>query len=470
MRELRLSGVHEDGEHLLLVDDEGERSQLRITEELRSAIRRDRSRALADAGVPEHDQVELRPRDVQGLLRSGLSLEDVAERAGWTVEKVSRYEAPIRAERDHVAALARAVPVADPAARRGEEGTFGERVERRLDGRGVAADDVTWDSWRDSEQDWTVQCAFPAGGRLRQATWRFAVDTCILTPVDDEARWLGEDESSPGPLQAATPVRDTSVYDVEAEGGLDGAPAPKVRTVRGGASSATAVPSHPAGRAADREDTSAGTATGGVAEADTVDLMAAMRERTKGRRRKGRGRQSASASTDFPADAAPPAQVDTDGPPPPLGSHPCEEEAAASASSTSSDAATTDTTADAPDAPERPSHDPVTGTADMFADFDFDSVRRPGSRSETLAVDDIAPDDDRDAVGAEPEVVEVAEDDVPADDETADAAEQSKPETDDTSDGTTGTTIPDRPSAARKGRPSVPSWDDIMFGRRPGRD
>ena len=26
--------------------------------------------------------------------------------------------------------------------------------------------------------------------------------------------------------------------------------------------------------------------------------------------------------------------------------------------------------------------------------------------------------------------------------------------------------VPSRPSQARKGRPSVPSWDDIMFGKR----
>ncbi|WP_265444010.1 septation protein SepH [Flexivirga meconopsidis] len=455
MRELRLTGVHEDGEHLLLVDDEGERSQLRITEELRAAIRRDRSRALADAGVPEPEQVELRPRDVQTLLRSGLSLEDVAERSGWTVEKVSRYEAPIRAERDYVAGLARAVLVADATARRGEEGTFGERIERRLDGRGVDADDVTWDSWRSSDQDWTVQCSFPAGGKLRHATWRFGIDGRTLTPVDDEARWLGEDETSPGPLQAAAPVRDSSVYDVEAEGGLDAAPAPKVRTVRGGTtSSATAVPVHPAGRAHDRRDADAGLSA--TADAETVDLMAAMRERTKGRRRKSRGRQSQSAQ--FPADAAPPEQLDTDGRPPPAGSHPRPE---------------------APKAEEL-GHDPVTGTADMFADLDLSDVQ-PAEDTEgagapdasasgeavaeatvdnadnadadkaddVVAVDDIAPDDDRDAVTFEPdtEPAPVAQ---PHDDEVE--------------------AIPDRPSAARKGRPSVPSWDDIMFGRRPGRD
>ncbi len=49
----------------------------------------------------------LRPAAVQALIRSGLSAEEVAERAGWTVEKVHRYEGPILAEREHVASLAR---------------------------------------------------------------------------------------------------------------------------------------------------------------------------------------------------------------------------------------------------------------------------------------------------------------------------------------------------------------------------
>src|SRR5579875_1957182 len=220
MRELRLIGVHDDGEHLLLAgsEDSEERLVLAIDDALRAAVRRMRHRPSADVGsVPVPD--ELRPRDVQALLRAGVSVDDVAERAGWTTEKVLRYEGPIRAEREHIAGVARGLAVSGGSAGR-TDSTFGQRVERRLDGRGVAADDIVWDSWRGHDDAWTVICSFPAGGRQRQASWHFDVRGRILEPTDDEARWLGEDENAPG-LLSSGPGRDASVYDVEAEGGLE---------------------------------------------------------------------------------------------------------------------------------------------------------------------------------------------------------------------------------------------------------
>src|SRR5690554_3458298 len=42
MRELELDGIHDDGEHLLLVDSDGERYTLRIDKALRAAVRSDR--------------------------------------------------------------------------------------------------------------------------------------------------------------------------------------------------------------------------------------------------------------------------------------------------------------------------------------------------------------------------------------------------------------------------------------------
>ena len=44
MHDLRLIGVHEDGEHLLLSDSEGGRFRVRVDEPLRTAVRRDRPR------------------------------------------------------------------------------------------------------------------------------------------------------------------------------------------------------------------------------------------------------------------------------------------------------------------------------------------------------------------------------------------------------------------------------------------
>ena len=107
MQHLRLVGVHEDGMHLLLADDEGNRFSVPLDEALRAAVRRDRPR-LGQLQIEVSGG--LRPKDVQAMVRAGMTAEEVAERAGWTVEKVHRYEGPILAEREHVAGLARQDP------------------------------------------------------------------------------------------------------------------------------------------------------------------------------------------------------------------------------------------------------------------------------------------------------------------------------------------------------------------------
>ena len=133
MQDLRLIGVHEDGEHLLLSDADGGRFRVRVDEPLRTAVRHDRPR-LGQQQV-EAD-ASLRPRDVQALIRAGSSAEEVAERSGWSVDKVRRYEGPIVAEREHVAGLSRGVRVRGRSSGAGAP-TLSVRVAERLKGRGV---------------------------------------------------------------------------------------------------------------------------------------------------------------------------------------------------------------------------------------------------------------------------------------------------------------------------------------------
>ncbi|MBC7638886.1 MAG: DUF3071 domain-containing protein, partial [Rhodoferax sp.] len=229
MHDLRLVGVHEDGEHLLLTDADGQRFSLTVDEALRAAVRRDRAH-LGQLQI----EIEggLRPRDVQARIRAGASAEDVAALAGWTVEKVRRYEGPVLAEREHVADLARTVRVR----RRGTEPiALGALVTRRLADRGVDPDRVRWDAWRPDSGPWTVVVAFAAGGRERQARWHLDLTAMSVVAADDEARWLSEEDvAGQGPLASARlqSVRDggdaigssaTGVYDIEADGGV-GAP------------------------------------------------------------------------------------------------------------------------------------------------------------------------------------------------------------------------------------------------------
>jgi hypothetical protein len=269
MRDLRLIGVHEDGQHLLLSDSDGERYRVGLDEQLRVAARRDRARF-------GQLQIELdggmRPREVQALIRAGLSAEEVADRAGWTVEKVRRYEGPILAEREHVAGLARVVRVRGSAGSSGGATTLAARVSQRLSGRGVDPSTAEWDSARGERGDWTVLVTFPAGGRERQARWSFDVRARTVVAADDEARWLSEEDSGstlPAPHLVTAPARPSTVYDVEAEGGLS--------------STGQAHHGQPGGD-------------------EPLDLMSAMRERAAHR---GRTRRRKAAPSQTPLDEAP---------------------------------------------------------------------------------------------------------------------------------------------------------------------
>ncbi|MGL5864556.1 MAG: septation protein SepH [Dermatophilaceae bacterium] len=216
MQDLRLIGVHEDGEHLLLADADGGRFRLPLDEPLRAAARRDRAR-LGQLQI-EIDG-GLRPREVQALIRRGLSAAEVAERAGWTIEKVRRFEGPVLAEREHVARVARQCTVG--AGLHGSA-ALADRVDERLRSRGVELDDVEWDSARDDAGAWQVSMTFAAGGRRRTATWAYEPLSGSVSPTDDEARWLSEDAEPVGIPAPHPPVTggDLDVYDVDADGGV----------------------------------------------------------------------------------------------------------------------------------------------------------------------------------------------------------------------------------------------------------
>ena len=386
MQDLRLIGVHEDGQHLLLADADGGRFRLSLDEALRAAARRDRPR-LGQLQI----EIEggLRPRDVQALIRRGLSTEEVADRARWTVEKVRRFEGPVLAEREHVAQRARQCAV---GSRGSGPITLVERVGERLKGRGVDRDEVEWDSARDEDGVWTLTMTFPAGGRQRTATWRYEPLGGSVTATDDEARWLSED-AAPGVIPTPHPVAsgDLDVYDIDADGGL--------------------------GRGRQREPH------------EPIDLMAAMREHsTRGRRSRRRTSPSGTTGEERPHAEALPIEdlaLDVDDAPAvstPRGRHPAGTQR----------------------------HQPGSGD-----DIGWSDEAHPRAQTRTQDAQASARAD-----AGEPEP-------------TASHASRSTPRGGErppaggggiASDGDEGR----RPSPTRRGRPSVPSWDDIVFGTRGG--
>jgi hypothetical protein len=447
MQDLRLIGVHEDGVHLLLADDDGNRFRVPLDESLRAAVRRDRPR-LGQLQI----EIEggLRPKDVQSMIRAGLTAEEVADRAGWTVEKVHRYETPIVAEREHVAGLARQVRLRARSGGQAGAPTLGARVAERLRSRELDPDTARWDSRRTERGLWTVVLFFNAGGRQREALWDFDPLARTVVARDDEARWLSEDEdsqASPGPIPAPhlAPTRPTRVYDVEAEGGIDPASARR-------------------------------------REGEPVDLVEAMRERSsqRGRRRRGRGADVPGLES-TPDDALPLEELtrrpDRDDVPPPAHVHPEDDARATRAGGPAAGRSrrrpagrTTSPASPTLDVGRDPGHgevDPgddraqVAGSgrrrsSESTQPLPQSQRRRAGTTGPPRAQGTAAPRDvDATASTAatdEPLVDDRDEvDDPPADEVTA-----SRPKPNQAA----------RPSPRRSGRPSVPSWDDIMFGRK----
>ena len=213
MHDLRLVAVTPERTHLVLEDADNEQFRVPIDERLNAVMRRDHSRP-GQLEIPLESS--LTPRDIQARIRAGQSAHDVAAAAGMPMTRIERYAGPVLAEREHVAAQAKAAPSRRQSG--GSAPTLGDLVGSRLSDQHVADDSVTWDAWRTDEDRWTIYLSYLAGARERIALWVFDPRGRVLVPDNDEARWLVDeaqldrDETPPARVR-----RLASVPEVEGE-------------------------------------------------------------------------------------------------------------------------------------------------------------------------------------------------------------------------------------------------------------
>ena len=181
MLELRLIGVHDDGENLVLESADGTRFLLPIDANLRTSITKARriqpARGLGAKGT-------YGPRDIQTRFRQGASVEEIAEESGWEPERVRRYEWPIVAERAHIIRAAQSVKIGRRSSASGTAQipvTLSARIEEVSERYGF--DDAT--------QDWTTR-------QQENGQWRVEVDIALKDSVRQNlpaqvvfpARWV----------------------------------------------------------------------------------------------------------------------------------------------------------------------------------------------------------------------------------------------------------------------------------------
>ena len=162
MLELRLIGVHDDGENLVLESADGTRFLLPIDANLRTSITKARriqpARGLGAKGT-------YGPRDIQTRFRQGASVEEIAEESGWEPERVRRYEWPIVAERAHIIRAAQSVKIGRRSSASGTAQipvTLSARIEEVSERYG----------FEEATQDWTTR-------QQESGQWRVEVDIAL---------------------------------------------------------------------------------------------------------------------------------------------------------------------------------------------------------------------------------------------------------------------------------------------------
>lgn len=182
MTELRFSGKSEDGDHLDLVDTEGNKYSVRLSDTLRAAVNERRLTPV----------VELQPqtsiKEIQARLRAGESYADVSRLSGLSLEKIERYASPILQERAWI------IEQAEKASPKGAALPLSELVIHKLAPRGVNMNQISWNTWRLDDGTWHLVLTYPAREGDSEATWVFDSNKRTLISKDDGAKWINGEE------------------------------------------------------------------------------------------------------------------------------------------------------------------------------------------------------------------------------------------------------------------------------------
>jgi hypothetical protein len=197
---------------LLAASEEGDRFRIIIDEVLQSRLRQTQTETATGP--------KLSPREIQTHIRSGMSAEDVAAVTGASLDYVRRFEGPIVAEREYIVASALGVPVhtaidPDPV---DDAANFGSVIRERL--AALGATDERWASWKEPDGGWMVKLSFTADEIDHDARWAFEPKKNALSPIGSEAIALSQQGEIKGALiprlravGAETSAADISRFD-----------------------------------------------------------------------------------------------------------------------------------------------------------------------------------------------------------------------------------------------------------------
>jgi len=206
--ELRLDGRTEDGLYLSLRDQEGEQYTVRVSDTLRATVNQQRLNS-----VPDNQEPTISIKEIQRLLRTGQTSEQISREYGVSIEKIERFAGPILSERIYIIDQAQQIVVRKEIDR--DPVTLIQTITLRLAPRGIDATSLSWDTWRLENGTWTVELHYPHTGGVGVAQWSFDPLLRSLTSMDENARWMMGDEPAPRQLSKPGLVSTDSTHPSE---------------------------------------------------------------------------------------------------------------------------------------------------------------------------------------------------------------------------------------------------------------
>lgn len=225
MRELRLAGIHDDGENLVLESSDGATYLLPIDQNLRQSIARARRISPLRGGSANG---AFGPRDIQARFRQGATVEEIAAESGWEPERVRRYEWPIVAERANIIQTARTVVISPAPGQGGAAQSLNQHIEAVSERFDFSQAPMEWSTWQQESGQWTVsvdveldedaQANLPRGVMF-PARWNFNPANQSIYASNEAAYFLmGRDHSHdapiPGPAKQAAAPQEEVASDV----------------------------------------------------------------------------------------------------------------------------------------------------------------------------------------------------------------------------------------------------------------
>lgn len=206
MLELQLAGIHDDGENLVLNDDNGSSYLLPIDQNLRQSIAKARRISPARPG----GRGSFGPRDIQARFRQGATVEEIAAESGWEAERVRRYEWPIVAERANIIRTARSVLISPTPGGEGPARSLDQHYGAISQHYSFGDAPLDWSTWQQESGQWTlaldvelptdVQNELPRGVHF-PARWTFNPANQSLYASNEAAYFLmGREHTTGGPI------------------------------------------------------------------------------------------------------------------------------------------------------------------------------------------------------------------------------------------------------------------------------